>query len=210
MAHTSSQSFEVESIEAKRIRAGMEEYLIKWKGYPSNQNTWEPLSSLVNVLDMVSKFNSKQRLEENAQIRTKNASKIIEKPQRNLTNSPPKHPLLASPKLADSKFFKDPNPIQTDEIIAINPKNLTKNQKESVASSNHKIAHFASKPEELTVVLEARNPKIKDHLTIDKKLFFMISLSEKDDSLICISQAQCKDVIPKELCDYYEKNIKLI
>ena len=34
-------------------------YLVKWEGYPSDQNTWEPASNLKNVKDLLEKFNQK-------------------------------------------------------------------------------------------------------------------------------------------------------
>jgi len=31
-------------------------YLVKWTGYPDSQNTWEPVSNLSNVRDMIRTF----------------------------------------------------------------------------------------------------------------------------------------------------------
>ena len=43
--------FEVESVLDKKVRKGKEPlYLIKWLGYPSSQNSWEPLSNLNEAL----------------------------------------------------------------------------------------------------------------------------------------------------------------
>jgi hypothetical protein len=44
--------YEVDSILKKRIRkygkGSRIEYLVHWKGYPSEDDTWEPLSNLTN------------------------------------------------------------------------------------------------------------------------------------------------------------------
>jgi hypothetical protein len=38
--------YEVEKIVDKKISAGKPLYLVKWKGYDSSENTWEPLKHL--------------------------------------------------------------------------------------------------------------------------------------------------------------------
>ena len=37
---------EVETIPDKRTRRGRKEYLVKWKGLPREENSWEPRSHL--------------------------------------------------------------------------------------------------------------------------------------------------------------------
>ncbi|RPA70926.1 hypothetical protein BJ508DRAFT_198581, partial [Ascobolus immersus RN42] len=43
--------YEVEQIVKKRTHYGVIQYLVKWKGYPVEQATWEPRSSLDNAAD---------------------------------------------------------------------------------------------------------------------------------------------------------------
>ena len=40
------ETFEVEKVVDKRIHKGRVEYLLKWKSYSSDENTWEPEDSL--------------------------------------------------------------------------------------------------------------------------------------------------------------------
>jgi len=51
-----NREYEVEDVIGKRDRGNQAEYLIKWKGFPRSQSTWEPAANLRNVRDLVSKF----------------------------------------------------------------------------------------------------------------------------------------------------------
>ena len=54
-----SRYYEVENILDKRQVRGKIEYLIKWKGYSTSESTWEPLSNLKNIKEIIQKFESK-------------------------------------------------------------------------------------------------------------------------------------------------------
>ena len=45
MGDDDGERFEIEYIVDKRYRKDQVEYLIKWRGYPDSQNTWEPCKS---------------------------------------------------------------------------------------------------------------------------------------------------------------------
>jgi chromobox protein 1 len=48
--------FEVEAILNRRKRNNKLEYFVKWKGYPTSDNTWEPIEHLTNCADLVTTF----------------------------------------------------------------------------------------------------------------------------------------------------------
>ena len=50
------EEWEVEQILAKRIRKGKPQYLVHWKGYPSSENTWEPVANIQNAKELVEGF----------------------------------------------------------------------------------------------------------------------------------------------------------
>jgi hypothetical protein len=54
--------YEVEAIVGKKMYRGKPQYHVKWKGYPSDQNTWEPLENLTNVMEMVENFEEMEKL----------------------------------------------------------------------------------------------------------------------------------------------------
>ncbi|XP_033854740.1 chromodomain Y-like protein isoform X2 [Acipenser ruthenus] len=54
----SEELYEVESIVAKRKnKKGKTEYLVHWKGYNSDDDTWEPEQHLVNCVEYIHEFN---------------------------------------------------------------------------------------------------------------------------------------------------------
>jgi len=55
--------FEVERILARRSKGrGSSDYLIKWKGYPNEDCTWEPRSSLDTCPELLEEFENRQSL----------------------------------------------------------------------------------------------------------------------------------------------------
>ena len=49
-----AEEFEVERILDKRVARNRVEYLVHWRGYGPESNTWEPLKDLGNARDLVS------------------------------------------------------------------------------------------------------------------------------------------------------------
>ena len=56
------EEYKVEAILShKRLGKGYS-YLIKWKGYPSSDNSWEPERNIVNAPELLSLYKQRQRL----------------------------------------------------------------------------------------------------------------------------------------------------
>jgi Chromo (CHRromatin Organisation MOdifier) domain len=51
-----TQEYEVEKIIDIAIKDGQNKYLIKWKGCPTEENTWEPLMHLRNSSRLLDRF----------------------------------------------------------------------------------------------------------------------------------------------------------
>jgi len=57
------EEFEVEKILNKRIVRGKEKFLVRWKGYTAEGDTWESKENLENAKELVEKFKRKYREE---------------------------------------------------------------------------------------------------------------------------------------------------
>lgn len=53
----SKRLYEVEKIIGRNVFTGKVYYLVKWKGFPSCESTWESVKVLGNVRDMIRDFN---------------------------------------------------------------------------------------------------------------------------------------------------------
>ena len=74
--------YEVEKIKDRRIIGGRREYLIKWKGYSDNESTWEPLSHLRFILDIVEEFDNQydnKKIKKNSKEKNKNKQLVGKK-----------------------------------------------------------------------------------------------------------------------------------
>jgi len=52
--------YEVERILKSKLRQGRKYYLIKWKGYPNEENTWEPEESFTNADEILKAFKNSE------------------------------------------------------------------------------------------------------------------------------------------------------
>ena len=55
------QDYEVEQILAKDTIDGKDHWLVKWKNYPSEENTWEPAEHLTDAKSALTSFQRQQR-----------------------------------------------------------------------------------------------------------------------------------------------------
>jgi hypothetical protein len=68
--------FEVEKVIAKKTKNGKLYYLIKWEGYSSAENTWEPIENLTNIGELIKDFELEE--EEKLSLKKSKIKKIEE------------------------------------------------------------------------------------------------------------------------------------
>ena len=78
------EEFEIESIIGHRKKGRQWEFLIKWKGYASSDQTWEPESNLTNADETLLAYKKERKLETNPSQSTPNSlsSPSSKKPYR--------------------------------------------------------------------------------------------------------------------------------
>jgi len=57
------EEFEIEKISNKRIVRGKEKFLVRWKGYTAEEDTWENKENLENAKELVEEFKKEYREE---------------------------------------------------------------------------------------------------------------------------------------------------
>ena len=56
------EEYEVEAIVGHRKRYGKMQFFVKWKGYPTSENSWEPVTNLENADELLSAYKRLHRL----------------------------------------------------------------------------------------------------------------------------------------------------
>ena len=75
------KEYEVEEIFDKQERRGKTKYLVKWKGYMAEENTWEELKNLKNAMEKIEEFEKGRFEEEIWRIRMKKGKEMKLNPE---------------------------------------------------------------------------------------------------------------------------------
>ena len=75
------KKYEVEEILDRQERRGKTKYLVKWKGYMVEENTWEGLKNLKNAMEKIEEFEKGRFEEEIQRIRMKKGKEMKLNPE---------------------------------------------------------------------------------------------------------------------------------
>ena len=198
-----SNLYEVENILKKRIIKGKKEYLIKWKGYPENESTWEPLSHLRYIQYMIKEFEDKlkkENEEEKKEISEKKEEKKLEEKNKEEKND----------KTNDNKSSEE-------------KKDNVKKKEEKKEEEKNKLLGKKRKNQEETKNLEVRISDNKAIFEVDQSLEKILTVKLDNKALIAVVERRLKNgrifkeimntedlkkINPWILIDYYEGKIK--
>ena len=115
-SNLSKDYFIVDKIIARKLVGKKKLYLIKWKGYPVGDCSWEPISNLVNITNMVEDFDKnfpnsidKRRLKKYLKVIKQRSNHIIK---------------IKNPFFKKIVFKNEKNTIEDNIIICIDNNNL--------------------------------------------------------------------------------------
>ena len=118
----SKDYFIVDKIIARKLVGKKKLYLIKWKGYPVGDCSWEPISNLVNITNMVEDFDKnfpnsidKRRLKKYLKVIKQRSNHIIK---------------IKNPFFKKIVYKNEKNTIEDNIIICIDNNNLFNKVKE--------------------------------------------------------------------------------
>ncbi|KAG5445563.1 hypothetical protein CSKR_106932 [Clonorchis sinensis] len=125
----------VENIVDRRVKRGRVEYRVRWKGFPPEQDSWEPFTSLREpCFALIQDFHNRRSLHEKRRYTLP------------IVNSPTKHADRASPDAYSTPSFERESKIKPDTSLFDKPTTSTRGHTQSRGPKNHSEVHQGSLP----------------------------------------------------------------
>ena len=189
----SNNFYEVENIIDRRIIRGRKEYLIKWKGYPESQSTWEPINHLRYIQELVKRFNEKY---DNKNINSKDKNKEKkEKEIKEKINKEDEKDIKKKEKKCDKEEKEKDN-----KLLGKKRKLAEKKLKEVRLNKNEEAIFQVDQSLEKILAIKLEN----------KKLIAVVERKAKEGATNkeIMTTEDLKKTNPWILIDYYENKIR--
>ncbi|TGZ74997.1 hypothetical protein CRM22_000633 [Opisthorchis felineus] len=125
----------VENIVDRRVKRGRVEYRVRWKGFPPEQDSWEPFTSLREpCFALIQDFHNRRSLHEKRRYTLP------------IVNSPTKPADCASPEAYSTPSFERESKIKPDTSLLDKPATSTRGHTHSRVSKSHSEVHQGSLP----------------------------------------------------------------
>ena len=187
----------VEDILAKDKIQGKWKYLVKWKGFPKEEATWEPIKNLETVKVMVKNFELKQKLKANKEKNRKKLKEITEEAEK-----------LKAHKKSDNSFFNNidvgsNNVSENENNVMGNSQMLFKNNPNlAVDTEREGDFRLGDKPKNILFAKKTKNGILFAVEWETRKNGITPEISFYDNS-------QMKNYAPQVLIDFYEGHLKV-
>ncbi|XP_029719934.1 chromobox protein homolog 3 [Aedes albopictus] len=183
------EEYVVEKVVDRRERKGKVEYFLKWKGYDSSANTWEPRENL-ECPELIKAFEDAR-----AAARKENASKEKEKEKEKKKPSKPSS-TSSTKRKADSDGEEASDDDKDDAASTKSSKSKSAADNDAAASDDGMNGFERGYvPEKILGATEANN-----------ELLFLIQWKDKDKAQL-VSSKEARKHCPQLVIDFYEERL---
>lgn len=184
------EEYVVEKIVDRRERKGKVEYFLKWKGYDSSANTWEPRENL-ECPELIKQFEDSRTAAKKEAPKEKEKEKEKKKPAKPSSTS-------SSKRKADSDAENDASDDDKEDSASTKSnKSKTATVDNDAAASDDGMNGFEKGyvPEKILGATEANN-----------ELLFLIQWKDKDKAQL-VSSKEARKHCPQLVIDFYEERL---
>lgn len=171
---------------------GDRQYLIKWKDYPNNFNSWEPYNNLKEAWDMIEEYEKKRRLKlKRKEIRMESKGNNKKAKKANERNHLLNNQRTSQRETKEEKIDKLHN-----NFLALMDQNSSNTK---VSNSNLNINENISKQSNLPLYVD------KLEIQLDGKLSALVKYNNSEKKLV--DYEDFKLLFPQKMLEFFESRI---
>ncbi|XP_055638453.1 chromobox protein homolog 1-like [Toxorhynchites rutilus septentrionalis] len=196
-SESSEEEYVVEKIVDRRERKGKIEYLLKWKGYDSSANTWEPKENL-ECPDLIKAFE---------QTRTEAKKEVVKEKEKDKEEKKKKPSKPSTTTSSTSSSKKKTESDAENDASEEEDKDDTASIKSSKSKTVAPETEFASSDDGMNGFEKGYIPeKILGATEANNELLFLIQWKDKDKAQL-VSSKEARKHCPQLVIDFYEERL---